>query len=139
MADPRELVFEWDGAASRLHRVEPPSAPGRSPVEITVLAPRDGAALDPSDLKVEIRSENLQRLSLVVVAEGNATVASPPRGPVQGGAVTLALPAAFVTTMARLYRDGEFLWWAESRDDSGSLVGVSRMRSFRLRASNASE
>lgn len=137
MADPRAVIFEWDGAARRFHRVELPSAPGSSPVEITVLGPQDGAALDPRGLEVKILSGNLERVRMVVVAQGNATIANPPGVPAQGGAVTLAMPAAFVTTMARLYRGGEFLWWVEARDEGERLIGVSRMRSFRLRPSDA--
>lgn len=132
MADRHAVIFEWDGAASRFRRVEPPSALEGSPAEITILGPRDGAVLDSRQLRIEFLPGGFQHVRLVVVARGNATVTRPERVLDRGEVVTLAMPAEFVTSMARLYKGGELYWWVEARDGGGALIGVSRMRSFRL-------
>jgi hypothetical protein len=135
-ADPRAVILEWDASAGKLRRAVAPVPPATT-TEIPVLAPADGAILDPSKLGVHLAAGDARRFRMIVVAHGNATTVDPAVTPAPGGAIQLALPNELVTTMARLYPGGEFLWWLEARDASGALAGWSRMRSFHLGTSAA--
>jgi hypothetical protein len=131
--DPDAVIVAWDMPSQTLRRVSVPLTPGGPAREVVVHAPADGATLDPRGLAVDIRPEDFRWFRLVVVAQGNATIAEVTGAPGPSGSVRLALPTAFVTTMARLYPEGEFFWWVEAANASGDLTGFTRMRSFRLR------
>ena len=135
-ADPSAAIFEWDAAAKKLRRAVP-HPPVTPLTEIPVLAPADGAVLDPRALDVQLAPGDVRRFRLIMVAHGNATTVDPAPSSAGAGVVRLAMPTEFVTTMARLYPGGEFLWWLEARDASGVLAGFSRMRSFRVAGGSA--
>lgn len=135
-ADPGAVILAWDAASQTLRRLAP--APAHDASELVVQAPAEGAVLDPGALTVDVRPGGFRRFRVVVVARGNATVVEPTGAPAPGGSIRLALPAAFVTTMARLYPDGEFLWWLDANDGPEGRTAFTRMRSFRLRGGSVS-
>jgi hypothetical protein len=136
-ADPDAVIFAWDMPAQTLRRLSVPLAPESATSEVEVHAPADGATLDPGELTIDVRPEDFRRFRIVVVAQGNTTIAEATGSPGPSGSVRLALPAAFVTTMARLYPDGKFFWWLEAGSVAGDRTGFARMRSFRLRSFSA--
>jgi hypothetical protein len=131
-ADPDAVILAWDTPSRTFRRVSDPLHGGPTR-ELTVLAPAEGATLDREGLTIEIRHDDFRRFRVVVVAQGNGTIVEPTPASAPDGRVRLALPAAFVTTMARLYPDGEFFWWVDATDGSEDRTGFSRMRRFRLK------
>ena len=129
MTDPRAAVVAWDEVARRFRRVEPSAA---TLPEVRVLGPRDGALLALAPTEVRLVSGHAGRARLIVVAQGNATVAEPSDLFEPGSSVTLVPPVEFLIAMAHLYAGTEFFWWVEIRDARGRLAEVTRMRSFRL-------
>src|SRR5262249_36167644 len=130
--DPVTMILAWDGASQTLRRLLPPTVPSADASELVVESPVDGARLAPGEMTVDVRADRSRRFRLTVVAQGNATIADLPGISVSDGRVRLEMPAAFVTTMARLYPGGEFFWWLEASGAAGEPVGFTRMRSFRL-------
>jgi hypothetical protein len=129
---PESGVFEWDAVAGKIRKVTPRS-PGPLPAELRVVAPPDGARIDPEggSVSVALRPRSGERARLIVVSRGNAIVVELDSAGRHGGILTAGLPAELLRTMDRLY-GGEHYWWIEVREADGAVAGFTRIRSFRL-------
>jgi hypothetical protein len=126
---PESRVYAWDSQAGKIREVVPPQD---GPGELAVISPRPGAVLDPArDELVVAISPGAVRFRLIVVTRGNGAVVDLGPGTIQGEVLRASLPEDFCRSMDRLY-GGEQLWWIEARDGTGTMVGFTPMRSFRL-------
>jgi hypothetical protein len=128
-ADPRRLaaryrVFAWDAASRKLRRVEasetdlPPKLDATGPAEGAVVAL---ASAPPSGAVVATAGGAETRV--IVSAPGNFAVVRQAAGaPAPAG-----LPLPFMDLWASL-APGPQLWWVESRDASGAVIGQSEPR-----------
>ncbi|HJX27686.1 MAG TPA: hypothetical protein VJ885_07205 [Thermoanaerobaculia bacterium] len=122
-------VHAWDSRAGKIREITPPQD---GPADIQVIAPAEGAVLDPGrDQLVVAVPSGAVRFRLIVVTRGNSTVIDLGPGTIQGGALRASLPRDFCRSMDHLY-GGEQFWWIEARDGAGALVGFTPMRSFRV-------
>jgi hypothetical protein len=133
LGPPGSGIFEWDATSGT---IRPAAIPRPDPplVELRVLAPRDGALVDPAreTALVAIPPGPHHRFRLLVTGPGNGTVVGLGPDRVADGVLRADLPGAFLQTLERLYPDGEFFWWIEARDAAGRVTGFTRMRSFRI-------
>jgi len=134
---PGSRIDAWDAQ----HREIRPAivAPnGAEPVELAVLGPPAGAAIDPSHetVRVQVPPGVHARFRLIVVTRGNPAVVDLPPGAVKGEILRAPFPEDFCRTMDRLY-GGEMFWWIEARDAAGAVSGFTKLRSFRVRPSSS--
>jgi hypothetical protein len=127
---PAARIYEWEPGSASLRQVTLPPLPSPSPAELPVLAPADGARLNPRDLTVTFRPGPGRAFRLVVVARGNPNVTEIAGTPSPGGTLRVDLPRDFILAMDHLY-GGEIYWWIETRDERGQLLWT-RARSFSL-------
>lgn len=126
---PGSRVHAWDSQAGKIREIAPPQD---GPAEIQVIAPAEGAALNPGrDQLVVAVPSGAVRFRLIVVTRGNSAVVDLGPGTIAGGALRASLPRDFCRSMSHLY-GGEQLWWIEARDGAGALVGFTAMRSFHV-------
>jgi hypothetical protein len=133
LGSPGSGIFEWDATSGTIRpavvpRQDPP------PVELPVLAPGDGALVDPAreTARVALPPGPHRRFRLLVVARGNGAVFDLGPERVVDGVLRADLPGPFFQTLEQLYPGGEFFWWIEARDEAGRITGWSRMRGFRI-------
>jgi hypothetical protein len=133
LGSPGSGIFEWD-ATSRTLRPAAVDHPDPPPVELPVLAPRDGALVDPAreTARVALPPGPHHRFRLLVVARGNGAVFDLGPESVADGVLRADLPEPFFQTLEQLYPGGEFFWWIEARDEAGRITGFSRMRGFQI-------
>jgi hypothetical protein len=126
---PGALVLLWDDERRELRAH---SLSAEAPLQqIEVKKPLDGANLGPSDLDATVVAvPGAAGYRLVIVAEGNSTVATLPPDAV-AGILQARFPREFVASMDRLY-GSEMFWWVEARDANGRLLAASALRGFHL-------
>lgn len=129
---PGSRIDQWDSQLRQLRQVVPPA--GTAPIELTILGPAEGAAVDTTRDGVQVAMPPGQhmRFRLIVVSRGNPAVIDLGPEAVQGGTLRASFPDDFCRTMHRLYGGGEMFWWIEARDAAGGVSGFTPMRSFRI-------
>ncbi len=129
---PGSRIDVWDAQRREIRLAVLPAA-GSEPVELAVIGPAEGAAVDTSHevIRVAVPSGLHERFRLIVVTRGNPAVIDLAPEAVQGGILQAPFPEDFCRSMDQLY-GGEMFWWIEARDAAGSMSGFTPLRSFRV-------